>query len=605
MVRIPLSRRWILILCLAGLAAILLLFCFGVPPDAPNQPFRLVRGDDGQFHPLKGTPAPPSQGAQAHAAVLSASDEFNTSSWQSTSTNYAPFPCRHIAVFNLSDHLLLRRVGPAVARRLEQLGCVERIDYFHLGHGPGEGGLAPDIFVTLDLGKITEVPMPLWRKLNATLLINAGPSLAVSRSTYSDSFSAPTVSFGWQSTLRHRSTRRGFASSSARYKMAADDIVKQIADGLTKFFQKRIEAASAMPDVPKAFYPPYRKAEGLAFLDTYKAKSMAAYHGLMMHNESCWRFVTEQAPSEVFNDIQAQMTPAGWKTRDVDSGKGRIAHLRMTRGEAILDVFPYVQDASLLPGGATGPGAVSLAKTFFVHFADRMTRKEVRAAVDQTLTADAPMGALLMFASAWTQEQRQRALPLLKARQPKTPEALLALADLFEELGQREEALDAVYRAHVMLRTLGDPGNLPARIKGLAKKLGNEALTKKLADAAQLKKMGFIELKPGAETPKVNLALGETALFFARTDKGELKSITLRVVRNTRKGTKAPYSVAHVIASKDTRSWGDGGVVSEARAASQFLNVDGVCRIQFLIRKVPNEKRFGLTITITPKTPKR
>jgi hypothetical protein len=129
------------------------------------------------------------------------------------------------------------------------LGYVDQIDYYPVGYRPEPGGLAPDVVIGLDLESIQESGLPTSGKLDASILVTAGQRLAKCRSGYCDGLSQPLVDFEFNGRLHHVSTTTGVSSSAARYKLAAEDIAKQIANALLKLFDDYREKDGPLPDL--------------------------------------------------------------------------------------------------------------------------------------------------------------------------------------------------------------------------------------------------------------------------------------------------------------------------------------------------------------------
>jgi len=491
---------------------------------------------------------------------------------------------------------------------MKQIGYLEDLAYYPDGISSEEGQLAPDVVITLDMHKIDESVGLLDREIDATILIRAGTALAGCRSSSIDHLTPPVLRFDWEGKLHHRSTTTGVASGAAKYKLAAEDIAKQIAGTLKKQFDKWYEKDGPLPELSDAFYPAYRQPPALPLLEAYDTTRLTAHHGVMNHNETFWRLVADGDPADVLKHIEQQMQSAGWTTSSISTEQNRLPHLRMRREGAVLEVFPEEpawRDLRPAPAGDDADRPPEPTR-FCVHYLDRMTQEEVAKAVETTFAEDVPSEAFVLFESMWTKDQRRRALERLKSKGAKTLQTWLVLAKVYRGLKDDDAARDALLRAHVLLQTVGDQGDLRNQIRSLAKELGDEKLADKPIDAALIRELGFIELKPGVEISDSELGLDQPVHFFGHTADGELKTVSVRVVKELVPDGKALYQIAHVESFDHGRSWGKSGQIWEDVSQNHRMlpsyssQLDGLGRVNFCIVKLPGKERFRLSAEVSP-----
>ena len=113
-------------------------------------------------------------GVKANAAIIAANSAMN-SSISSFSSDHTRVACRRILILNHSRHPLMERVGAELQQRLAQLPFVEEVVYLPAGKRPAEGGLAPDVAILLDSGRIKVTAIPFCRWIAASALVTAGP----------------------------------------------------------------------------------------------------------------------------------------------------------------------------------------------------------------------------------------------------------------------------------------------------------------------------------------------------------------------------------------------------------------------------------------------
>ena len=143
--------------------------------------------------------------------------------------------------------------------------------------------------------------------------------------------------------------------------------------------------------------------------------------------------------------------------------------MRIRQKDIVLQVYP-ASDANSQQN--VGPSRNHV----YVHYLDRMTQPEIEAAVDRAMDRGAPDDVLVFFERQWSAAQQQKLLKKLQASQTRTPQAALTLANLYHRLRQYAESKRELARAQVLLRTVGDAGEIEGRIATLAKELGDEKL---------------------------------------------------------------------------------------------------------------------------------
>lgn len=593
----PRRRRWPLVLALAVVTplAVLALFWFGLPPQVLREPVHLVRGADGKLAPEDGAPKRQGVSLEVYAGKLAANDSM-TSACVTSSGDRVCFPCAALAVFNRSEHVFMLRLGKRLIELLKELPYVERIDYYPPGFAPDEGARAPDVAIALELSDLQESALVWDRKFEAAVTVTAGTRLAASNAAYHDSLSPPLLEFAWQGRLQHRSTTTGVASSGARYKQVAEHCAKQVADALRKQFDASREKYPPLPKLPEAFYPPYRGPVAMPLGEAHPLERLAAWHGLMNHCDATWRLATDRDPAELLGDMRKRLETAGWKVGD-SSNRPELRYLRMKRDSVVLEIFPEGQGGiRMQPPTVEGPAASQpREQVVYIHYLDRMTEKELAAAVERSMAGGSPLEALVLFERSWTEDQCRQILTKSEGVRPKDADGWLTAARLHQRLRQLPQARDAVIKAHATERTSPDTSGLSGRIQQMAKTLGDESLAKRPADVGLLKELGFVELKPGATIPDRELAAEEPACFLATDRNGKLRTLAVRVKSLSPSAGSMPQ-LSFVDWADGSRSWGSGG-------NGHTWQIDGVGTVRITANALPNPKRFRLSVRMTPPPP--
>ncbi len=583
--------RWVLVVVL--LAGCIVLW-IGWRPKLPSKPVHLERDEAGRLAP-DGDSDPSGVHLELHAGKINARNNLGSISSDSR-PGQARFACRRMVVFNESEHLLMQRVGTCMLEHLKGLKGFDEIDYYPFGEKPEqEGELAPDVTVTLTLDKVKTSGLPGSRKLDARIGLSASNGLKRYPVHHSDGLDAPQVRFDFSATLDHHSTTTGVGTPSSRFKLAAEDIGKQLGEALVKKLNDLYEKDGPLPSLPEAFYPPYAAPPDLPLPPDETAELVASYHGLMKSNESLWRLETARELPDVLTDLEARLKESGWKTMTLETAADSLPYLRMSRGEDVLTAYPERKQGLPTPGtivietpDETPTEPEPETPTVFVHFVDRMSREEAAAAVGGLLDGGCHVETLLIFESVLQGEDRRRLLERVEAEPPASPDAWIVLAEWHHGAKRNEKAKEALRRAHVLLRTVSDPGNLKRRIDKLAEELEEELPRDATLEPELLETLGFVEITPEGVADR-ELALEEPALFYARGD-GQLRTIAVRVVKQAG-GGEASYGLAHVEAWDGARSWGTGPL-------TYSRTLEGLGSVTFHAEPIDGQPRFRLSTRV-------
>ena len=145
-----------------------------LPPDVVRNPVVMGRGNDGNLHEQ-------SQNAgkglhfNAHVGVLKSQNSTTTASSESHS-NAAFLADRSLVIFNLSNHVLMERIGTELLAQLKADNDFDRLAYYPSGHLPEIGAEAPDLWLSINLESIKESGIT-GGELKATVTATLGSSL--------------------------------------------------------------------------------------------------------------------------------------------------------------------------------------------------------------------------------------------------------------------------------------------------------------------------------------------------------------------------------------------------------------------------------------------
>jgi hypothetical protein len=145
--------RWIKIGLLFLLIAFLAVWNL-MPPDVVRNPVVLGRGDDGELHEQSPN-ADNGLHFNAHVGALKSQNSTTTASSESRS-DPAFLADRGLMIINLSNHVLMERVGTELLAQLKADNKFDRLEYYPSGHLPETGVEAPDLWLSLNLESVEE-----------------------------------------------------------------------------------------------------------------------------------------------------------------------------------------------------------------------------------------------------------------------------------------------------------------------------------------------------------------------------------------------------------------------------------------------------------------
>ena len=476
---------------------------------------------------------------------------------------------------------------------------MQRIDYYPQGESIPRVEHAPDVFVTLDLGDLEESGLLIEHRLKADIQVTASDNLVRSNHSYIDNLTPPQITFRWNGTLQHDSTTAGLRSSGAKYKLAAEDIAKQIAGALVKQSDKWREKHGPLPVIPEDFYPAYQAAPTPPALQKRNAELLFTGHGLMNRNQTVWRFESEQKPGDLLLAVNEELTADGWTAPDFRPEEFS-PHLRAKRDGVILEVFPDREAGhDVTIEGRNDGDQPAGPRTYYATYLDRMSHDEILAACKKLLESKPPVETLVIFSRHWhgDRDLQRQALEYLQAQSARSPEALIAMTELLRRDKRDEEARQTLLAADALSETLPSPDKYESRLKGLAKELKMEDFPPKSFDVELLGKYGVRELLKDTRIADMELGLDEPAVYLYQTADGSADLYSFRVVS----AGNEQYEMAFVASRLGTgsREWGRGGSVRENQWSSQQRSLDERnYAVRFFVRKLPNVPRFVAAIDV-------
>ena len=126
-----------------------------LPPDVVREPVVLGRGGDGALHEVP--PKPPGNRLHFNAQAGALQSQNITITRGTESYSDSAFLADHsLMILNLSDHVLMERIGTELLKQLKMDSRFDRLAYYPLGHSPEAGTEAPDLVLSINLESIEE-----------------------------------------------------------------------------------------------------------------------------------------------------------------------------------------------------------------------------------------------------------------------------------------------------------------------------------------------------------------------------------------------------------------------------------------------------------------
>jgi len=606
-------RRWWLFFCVWTPLAIFAVVWFGFPPHVQEQAVRAERDANGNFveTALGDEAEPENEGLnfEANLGQISANNNISTVSSVS-SGNPAFFLSKNLILINQSDHLLMRRVGDLLFEQLQQSQFVDRIEYFPSGSKIPEGHQAPDIFIQLDLKEIEESRLLVSHGLEATIQISAMNNYARSHSTYNDHLTPPRIQFAWRSTLDHKSTTTDVGTSSSKYKLAAENIAKEIGGKLTKQFDEWTEKYGMSPTVPDVFYPDYRQAEPLPILEEYQAKLQFSGHGLYNRNQSVWSFQSDSPPEEVIRSVATKLAESGWdvpkETLVLHKSTGVLEHLRAKKGNIVLEVFPAENSRSLVRAREERQGRENNEPyLYYVTYTERLSREELRELTQTLFDEELPAETVLLLHNVWRgdEELRKRTLEFFEAGTIHSPAVLLAKANILHDLKQTDAAQEALNAAYLLSELIPDPSSLKTSIKNLAETMELDEFPPETFTDEFLQRQGLIELTPETRISDIEIDANQPVYFYCRDDGEPLRLISYQIKR----GKADQWQIAHVLSTPEEgmREWGtNGSLKADGAWSTSSTHLSHSHNLRFYVRRTAESDRFEVAADLVdPQQP--
>ena len=399
----------------------------------------------------------------ANAGVFLTSVSFSRSSSHTHPSN-ACVDFREIVVRPGSNHPLEIACAEQIAEKLKEIPEIQRVVF--TGSEP-----------LIDKSK----PLPLWiiqvnlaqksegytfnRNLNATLGVSFGRTLMQSPRIFSGSDDAPLIQYESNATIQIKCSHTGLATQTYFYQKVGEEIAKKLVESVQTVIDTESRKYSQLPDLPDSFYPEYIAALASSDIPGVVSRTIL-YDGrrLMMPHYSVEKLeIDAEKPNNIWlSELQTQMNEQGWNGSLSGSSDANL-YLRLTKGDETYYLFQEAKNEFVTPLDTIlaqekqekerETKAAPKARIFFLGRSVKMNRDALLDAIATLVDEKASPQTLLLFTPSLhgnepiVLELRQKIYDAIKDTKPETAMELLSRARFFIQVGEKEKAKNALFRA--------------------------------------------------------------------------------------------------------------------------------------------------------------
>jgi len=465
---------------------------------------------------------------EPYLGTIKATNKIQTYSSVSTGIN-AGVSIRNIVFISFNPHRLLDRVARKFQKSLVRLPYVEKVTYYPYGTWPQEGGLLPDVFITIDMPEFNENNLLHNHKLDARIELQAGSSIFGSSSNSFDTDNCPIVQFNIESELRHSSKMVGVESPKAKYRLEANSISDELIKSVRKQFEDLLDKYGELPQLPAMLYGTYHEAPEFSFIVNDNIRCRISCSSLLKDNDTTWQFADERQTDEALKNYYDRLKSVGWTVEGRDDN-----YLIMRNGSERIHL--YRQRRSYVGTGQNVSG-VSKKPIFKAPMVARYEscwdRERIRKVIDNLLDIDVGIKILLVFKEHFqTPEQCERLCSFIEQSSAHMLDGYLVLTEFWINRGEPEKGRETLMLARaVQYAEKGD--NVKAQeVENLAEKLGDESLAEVAVTEETFREIGFINVEEIDGRMTAERELDEPLLFYKFLEDGELQTLTLRVINS-------------------------------------------------------------------------
>ncbi|QDU40603.1 hypothetical protein Mal4_49610 [Maioricimonas rarisocia] len=493
---------------------------FGPNPRVPEGVLTATADEDGDGYRQEGDISD-DPSLVATATKLESNIRTNSSSSTASSSGDRLFD-RTLAIYNLGDDLLMKRVGLAVFEQLRDEGRFDQIRYLPAGEHLPWGERLPDFFVTLDNTSWEEGGLPGSKTFEGEFVVTACDRFRRSSHGYHTSTSPPQLQLRFKAEIDYTAKQTGVETSGARYQAVSRDVAKEVVKQLTAVLDKQKEKIGSVGDLPDVLYPEYVAPPEFDVVEELDAEKLIDGPAFMRHCLAMWEVPAKRPANEVVEIVREALANDEWK---VPEGGPDDEYLRATKDSKVLVVFRQDDGRFVAGEDADTP------KPMFIAYVHAMSHDDLQGALEQLFDEGVDESVLVMFQNAW-HLNRDQIVKYFEEHPPTHPDAWLQLA-YFYKRDDPEAARDALLRANALQRVLHQE-NASSRMKSLAEDLGMEELPQRLSHE-MIQTLGFEDLSEPGEV-EVLVRAGELKAIWLGDHDDEQRWMLLTPVHKKGEG---------------------------------------------------------------------
>ncbi len=537
-------------------------------------------------------------GFQAQVGALQSNNSYTTATSSSTSGN-AKFWAESIIIRSESDHILIDKVCRLIQGKIVELPYVEQVEYWPSGIEMNDPLSRADVIIVLDARKIDEGGFGIKRKLETDILCYVGTEPVEKNYHTHYSHSPPVIRFAMNSNLRHSSIFKGFESSRAKYKQQSEDIGRQFVEAITKQFDKWVEEHGLLPELPEYMYGRDVLDVEFEFLKEKSAKRIHHSGGLLTNYNAVWSFEDERSNDEVFKEVRDILREQGWSggnQLDAES-KHKRESFTMSKGDDHIQIFRM--RGRSYSGGILYGDSASLEKKLpiIVEYLSLFTDEQINDILGRFFVSDADIDTKLIFENYSNDESvKQLLFDSVESQQVKTMDGHLMIGRYYANRDKMVKATEALMMARALGRAEHKHNPSGNEIKELAKKIGDESLTKADIGIEYYKRSGFMNISTLENGKVYERAVDEPLMFYAAPAENEddnqsdIKTVVVRIRKMT--GVEDEYEVETIKKQNGSSSLGKSALME-----SIFLHSSSGRRDSFtLAMEKLEDERFKFTV---------
>ncbi|MFG0334733.1 MAG: hypothetical protein ACF8TS_15355 [Maioricimonas sp. JB049] len=415
---------------------------------------------------------------------------------------------RTLAIYNLGDDLLMKRVGLAVFEQLRDEGRFEQIRYLPAGEHLAWGERLPDLFVTLDNTSWEEGGLPGRKTFEGEFVVTACDRFLRSSHGYHGSTTPPQLQLRFKAEIDYEAKQTGIETSGARYEAVSRDVAKEVVKQLTGVLDKQKDERGSVGELPDLLYPEYVAPPEFKFVDELNAGKLIDGPAFMRHCIAFWQVPADRTAREVVKIVREALANDGWK---VPEGGPDDEYLRATKDSGVLVVFR--QDDGRFVVGADP----DTPKQMFLAYVHSMSYDQIKDVVASLIEEEVDESVLVMFQNQW-HLKRDEVVKYFEKHPPTLADSWLQLA-YFHKRDDPEAARDALLRANAMQRIMHQE-NASSRMRDLAKELGMEELPQQISHE-MIRSLGFEDLSEPGEVDILVRAGDLRAIWLGDDEDGQ------------------------------------------------------------------------------------